>query len=246
MQQESSGQNVIGADQHGRGLMQIDDRFHGAFLSQHQNGMDPASNIDYACMLLRSNIDAFSGNVRNGVAAYNSGVQGAHNGLDDSGNPDEFSTGGHYSENILKQAEIFRPMLDGAAAPQGSVPTTYTVVAGDTLSLIAARFNTTAVALAQTNALRNPNLIFQGQVLRIPNSASSSGPATDTPSGTVFSVGPGIADAMLLDNTTAASDEIPTFGGRPDSQWVDAVGANGTLYRWVRETNTVLRFPAAS
>lgn len=242
MQQESGGQNVVGADQHGRGVMQIDDRFHGAWLSQHNNGMDPASNIEYGCMLLRSNIDAFSGNLRNGVAAYNAGVRGAQNGLDDSGNPDQYTTGGHYSENILKQADVFRLMLDETP---GSTPATYSVSAGDTLGSIAAQFNTTVDALVQFNAIANPNLIFVGQVVRIPNSMSRPGPADPTPPTVVYIVGPGIADAMRVDNTTPASDEIPVFGGRQDSQWADAVASNGTLYRWVRETNTVLRFPAS-
>lgn len=49
---------------------------------------------------------------------------------------------------------------------------TYTVKSGDTLSQIAARFNTTTSALASTNHISNPNLIEVGQQLRINNSAS--------------------------------------------------------------------------
>lgn len=50
---------------------------------------------------------------------------------------------------------------------------TYTVKSGDTLSGIAARFNTTTSALASTNHISNPNLIEVGQQLRINNSASA-------------------------------------------------------------------------
>ena len=50
---------------------------------------------------------------------------------------------------------------------------TYTVKSGDTLSQIAARFNTTTSALASTNHISNPNLIEVGQQLRIKNSASA-------------------------------------------------------------------------
>ena len=59
-----------------------------------------------------------------------------------------------------------------------------------------------------------------------------------------FSVGPGIANAMREDGTNPASDEISTTGGRPESQWAEAMGENGTLYRWVRATNTTYRFEA--
>lgn len=56
--------------------------------------------------------------------------------------------------------------------PGGSKPAaakrTYTVVSGDTLSGIAARFGTSWQALAQKNGLANPNLIFPGQKLIIP------------------------------------------------------------------------------
>jgi LysM repeat protein len=45
---------------------------------------------------------------------------------------------------------------------------TYTVVRGDTLSGIAARFGTTWRALQEINNIPNANKIFPGQVLRLP------------------------------------------------------------------------------
>ena len=45
--------------------------------------------------------------------------------------------------------------------------TTYTVQRGDTLSAIARRFNTTVSALASLNNIKNVNLIYVGQVLKI-------------------------------------------------------------------------------
>ena len=44
---------------------------------------------------------------------------------------------------------------------------TYTVVRGDTLSEIAQRFGTTVSYLAKLNNIRNVNLIYVGQVLKI-------------------------------------------------------------------------------
>lgn len=43
----------------------------------------------------------------------------------------------------------------------------YTVVSGDTLSGIAAKFGTTVAAIASLNKISNVNLIYVGQVLRI-------------------------------------------------------------------------------
>jgi len=45
---------------------------------------------------------------------------------------------------------------------------TYVVQAGDTLSAIALRYGTTAMAIAMANNLANPSLIYPGQILIIP------------------------------------------------------------------------------
>ena len=50
----------------------------------------------------------------------------------------------------------------------------YTVVSGDTLSEIAQRFGTTYQELALINGIQNPDKIEVGQVLKLPNSSSSS------------------------------------------------------------------------
>jgi LysM repeat protein len=48
----------------------------------------------------------------------------------------------------------------------------YTVARGDTLSSIAARFGTDVATLASLNGVRNPNLIYSGQSLKLPAGAS--------------------------------------------------------------------------
>ena len=45
---------------------------------------------------------------------------------------------------------------------------TYTVRAGDTLWGISRRYGTTVAELAGLNGIRNPDLIYPGQVLRLP------------------------------------------------------------------------------
>lgn len=49
----------------------------------------------------------------------------------------------------------------------------YTVRAGDTLSEIAARYNTTWQELARVNRLNNPNLIHPGDTLRVPGAGNN-------------------------------------------------------------------------
>lgn len=89
------------------------------------------------------------------------------------------------------------PAAPGLAA---SVGTPYRVVTGDTLSGIAARFGTTAAALASANNIANPNLIYAGRILTIPGAASQSSSASsytvvsgDTLSGIAARFGTSVA-----------------------------------------------------
>ncbi len=64
----------------------------------------------------------------------------------------------------------------------------HTVRFGETLSWIAARSQTSAFSLAQSNGIRNPNFIFAGTVLRVPCAPISYTPPC---SSTVYMVLPG-------------------------------------------------------
>ena len=68
----------------------------------------------------------------------------------------------------------------GTAAIEGET-TTYTVRPGDTLSAIAARYNTTVGALASLNGIVNADRIGVGQELRVPAAATETPPSTATP-----------------------------------------------------------------
>jgi hypothetical protein len=66
-----SGRNVVGDGGHGRGVFQIDDRWHA--FARSGAAMDPARNADYAAGLLESNLRRFGGDVRSALSAYNAG-----------------------------------------------------------------------------------------------------------------------------------------------------------------------------
>jgi hypothetical protein len=67
----SSGANVVGDHGHGRGLFQIDDRWH-AFAGTPA-AMDPAKNADYAAGMLSGLLSEYHGNVKEALSAYNAG-----------------------------------------------------------------------------------------------------------------------------------------------------------------------------
>lgn len=69
--------------------------------------------------------------------------------------------------------------------------TTYVVQSGDTLSGIAARFGTTVQELVQLNDISNPNLIYVGEVLKLPVSNSVKSGASSNQYQTTYVVKPG-------------------------------------------------------
>jgi hypothetical protein len=67
----NSGRNIVGDGGHGRGLFQIDDRFHA--FARTPAAMDPKSNADYAAGMLSGLLRRFGGNVRKALCTYNAG-----------------------------------------------------------------------------------------------------------------------------------------------------------------------------
>lgn len=73
----------------------------------------------------------------------------------------------------MPEARLIASSNPAFAQPSAPITTqpaqvTYTVQAGDTLSIIASRFQTTVYALMEANNIINPNIIHRGQVLVIP------------------------------------------------------------------------------
>jgi lipoprotein-anchoring transpeptidase ErfK/SrfK len=72
-----------------------------------------------------------------------------------------------------------------AAADAASPPATYTVVRGDYLSAIAARFGVSTAELIALNSLANPSLIHAGMVLTLPAGSAPSLTPDDRPEPTL-------------------------------------------------------------
>ena len=60
------------------------------------------------------------------------------------------------------------------STPSNTTETVYVVKSGDTLSGIASKYKTTYQKLAKYNGISNPNLIYPGQKIKIPNRVSNS------------------------------------------------------------------------
>ncbi len=77
--------------------------------------------------------------------------------------------------------------------PSGGGETVYTVVKGDTLSGIAAKYGTTYQEIAKANGIKNPNLIYPGQQFKIPGTGGGEA------SGGDVSADPGLKiDAVIV------------------------------------------------
>jgi LysM repeat protein len=96
------------------------------------------------------------------------------------------------------------------AHAQGRV---HVVQRGETLSTIAARYGTTAQAIARANGLRNQNYIYVGQRLTIPGSGGGGG---NTAAGGTYTVRPGdslSAIALRYGTTVAALKKANGLSG---------------------------------
>jgi hypothetical protein len=101
---------------HGRGLLQIDDRWHPAFVQSGQWKL-PAENLRYGCALLRSFIDTFTTKyrwspglqtLRAAVAGYNCGPRRVYEAWQAGQDLDYFTAGRNYSADVLSRAGWFQ------------------------------------------------------------------------------------------------------------------------------------------
>ncbi|MDE3206471.1 MAG: LysM peptidoglycan-binding domain-containing protein [Acidobacteriota bacterium] len=125
------------------------------------------------------------------------------------------------------------PTAAGVGLAAEVAPSSYTVVAGDTLSAVAARFGTTYEALAQLNGLSNPNLIEVGQVLRVGGGAAV--PTAASPAGA--SSAPGAGGSSY---TVAAGDTLSSIAARFGTNFEALAQLNGIANPNLIEVGQVL------
>lgn len=110
------GPGGTGDQGHGRGLMQIDDRYHKDFIN---SGLwrNPQENIRYAIdQVLARNYDHLLRNsnlrgtdlLRGAIAAYNSGLTSVKNAIAQGLDVDHYTTGQDYSWDVLNRAGWFQ------------------------------------------------------------------------------------------------------------------------------------------
>jgi hypothetical protein len=111
-----SGRNVVGDGGHGRGVFQIDDRWHA--FARTPAAMDPASNADYAAGILESNLHRYGGDVRAALSAYNAGSPTAAGTRTDWGDGKPVS----YADSVLRHYARLGGDPAAPAGPGGSGP----------------------------------------------------------------------------------------------------------------------------
>lgn len=127
---ETDMEDIVGDKGHGRGLFQIDDRFHADWLAAH-GAPGPATTpriedaAEFAAAMLASNLAFGSQNgvtgrdrIRFACSAYNAGPGGALEGHQ-SGDCDRKTTGGDYGRDVLERLRAIQPGKGGRSSQIG-------------------------------------------------------------------------------------------------------------------------------
>lgn len=124
-----------------------------------------------------------------------------------------------------------------APSPQAPVQetTTYRVTSGDSLSVLAVRFNTTVENLKSMNNL-GTNTIYVGQVLRVPASASQAPSPAPAPAQTSPSV-------SYINHTIASGDNIWDLSVKYGIPMNELLKANNFTQNTVLKIGQVIRVP---
>ncbi len=123
--------------------------------------------------------------------------------------------------------------------------TTYTVKRGDTLSAIAARYNTTYQKIAAANGIKNANVINVGQKLTIPGSASTYTPAKPAPAPAKPAPAPA-KPAAAKTYTVRKGDTLSGIAARNNTSVATLVKLNNIKNANVISVGQVIKLPGAA
>ena len=147
---------------------------------------------------------------------------------------------------VIQRIEV--PVTVSAATPtRRATALTYIVQPGDTLAIIAARFNISLVALMQVNGMTNPNVLAAGQSITIPPLELTPTPsASRTLAATPLPV---LKIAAIIRASSAQSVEgevviIQNLGARVNLKGWQIVDLQGNYYvfpDFVLEANASVR-----
>ncbi|HLS15295.1 MAG TPA: LysM peptidoglycan-binding domain-containing protein [Beutenbergiaceae bacterium] len=142
--------------------------------------------------------------------------------------------------------------VSAAPAPRSSSATLYTVQAGDTVSHLALRYQTTISAIVAENSLNAQALIRIGQVLRIPAGAGepAAGSGAGGGGGAMTSVGSSLStsgtSASGASHTVQAGDTVWDLARQYDSTVGAIISANDLNSNAVLQIGQSLTIPGGS
>ena len=124
--------------------------------------------------------------------------------------------------NLIYVGEVLKLPTDtgiSSGASSNQYDSSYVVQAGDTLSGIALRFNTTVNYLARINGITNPSLIYPGEVLKIESSGVS---AQQNSSNTIYTVKAGDTLSVIAQRFGTTVNSLVSLNGigNPDRIFV--------------------------
>lgn len=156
------------------------------------------------------------------------------------------------TENGYKNGNAQEPATKTAATTTGKQlhqnTHNYTVKSGDTLSAIASKYGMTTNALVTLNGIKNANLIYPGQVLRVADSGKGSTvsqKATTTTTTGSYTVRYGDTLSAIASRYGTSTSTLASINGISNPNWIypgqvlKLSGGSSTRYYTVRYGDTL-------
>jgi hypothetical protein len=117
---ETHGRNELGDGGHGHCYLQIDDRAHGDWLSNH-DWREPAQCFGFGLGILSHDYAMHDGNMFEALAAYNSGNGNVHKALHKGLSAEAYTAHANYASDVLARAGFYYTLLDNLASSSSAL-----------------------------------------------------------------------------------------------------------------------------